>query len=256
MKNPGGHEYNLIPVMPSQIRYADYQRGGIERHIEDICDNYNGDVQNEPKLSYRDNVYWCFDGQQTISAWTRKFGDVPILCKVYSGLTYKEEARLFAIQSNNIKIHPLKIFDSNLKSEDQSAVDINNAVKLAGYRIPKTPSHANDAIQCVGALRKAYMKIGSQGISDVLLTIRNAWGYTDFSTNAKIVEGMIKFYAIYHDAYEMKDLISSLRKNGCMPIDILNSARSMGGKISAINIARVILMRYNHGRRNRLPEKL
>lgn len=256
MRNPGGHEYNLIPVMPSQIRYADYQRSGIERHIEGICDKYNGDVQNEPKLSYRDNVYWCFDGQQTISAWMRKFGDTPILCKVYNGLTYKDEARLFAIQSNNIKIHPLKIFDSDLKGEEPIAIDICNAVESAGYRIPVQPSHAIDAIQCIGALKKAYSKIKYEGIKEVMLTIRNAWGYAEFSTNSKIVEGMIKFYMVYHDQYNMKDLISSLQKNGCSPIEILTAARSMGGRTSTINVARVILHRYNHGRRNRLPDKL
>lgn len=256
MRNPGGHEYNLIPVMPSRIRYADYQRNGIERHIEDICDNYNGDVQNEPKLSYRNNVYWCFDGQQTISAWVRKFGDIPILCKVYNGMTYEEEAKLFAIQSNNIRIHPLKAFDGDLKGNESSAIEIRNAVELAGYRIPTAPTHANDAIQCIGALKKAYAKIGFKGISDVLLTIRNTWGYAEFSTNSKIVDGMIKFYSVYHDMYNMKDLISSLQKNGCCPVDILTSARSMGGKVSTTNVARTILMRYNHGRRNRLPDKL
>ena len=256
MKNPGGHEYNLIPVMPSQIRYADYQRGGIERHIEDICYNYNGDVQNEPKLSYRDNIYWCFDGQQTISAWVRKFGDTPILCKVYNGMTYNDEARLFAIQFNNIKVNPLKIFDSELKGSEPNAIKIRNAVELAGYRIPTTPSHVNNAVNCIGALKKAYKKIGDEGLIEVMLTIRNAWGDAEFSTSSLIVEGMVKFYTVYHEAYNMKDLVSSLRKNGCCPIDILNMARSMSNRTSTVNVARAILNRYNHGRRNRLPDKL
>ena len=256
MRNPGGHEYNLIPIMPSQIRYADYQRKGLEKHIEEICEGYNGDVQNEPKLSYRDNVYWCFDGQQTISAWTRKFGDTPILCKVYNGMTYEDEARLFAFQNGNIRIHPLKVFDGVLKGRNPYALKIRDAVEFAGYKIPVYPSHANDAIQCVGALKKAYFKIGEKGINDVLLTIRNAWGYAEFSTNSKIIEGMIKFYAVYHDVYKMKDLISSLQKNGCCPKDIITSARSMGGKTTTTNVARAILMRYNHGRKNRLPDLL
>lgn len=255
MRNPGGHEYNLIPVLPSQIRYAAYQRKAIPRHIENISEGYNGDVQNEPKLSYRDNIYWCFDGQQTISAWTRKFGDTPILCKVYSGMTYEDEAKLFAIQSNNIKIHPLKAFDSDLQGNTTYAVKIRDTVESVGYRIPSNPSHAIDAIQCVGTLKKAYFKIGDEGIKEVLLTIRNAWGYADCSTNSYIIDGMIKFYTMYHNEYNMKDLILSLQRKGCNPTEILSAARMMGGKTTAISVARVILMRYNYGRRNRLPDK-
>lgn len=58
-------------------------------------------VANEPRVSCRNGVYYVFDGQHTIAARKVLNGnvDIPILCKVYNGLTEQDEAFLFATQN-------------------------------------------------------------------------------------------------------------------------------------------------------------
>ena len=59
---------------------------------------FNGVIVNPPKVSYRDGRYIVIDGQHTIVGLKTLNGgnDLPILCRVYVGLTKEEEALVFA----------------------------------------------------------------------------------------------------------------------------------------------------------------
>ena len=52
-------------------------------------------------IHLNDTSYYVFDGQHTIVARKHMNGnnDLPILCKVYYGMTEAEEALLFAMQT-------------------------------------------------------------------------------------------------------------------------------------------------------------
>jgi hypothetical protein len=255
MKNPGGHEYNIIPVRPSLIKYADYQRGGIERHIEKIDAQYDGDVQNEPKLSYRDGIYWCFDGQQTITAWMRKFNDEPIMCKVYLGLTYQDEARLFAYQTGAIPVSAVKIFNGEVISGNMEALNIKSAVELAGYKISTTGSKNGNAITAINALKKAYKKLEYDGLVNLMKTIRMVWGDNPYGIGAKIIGGMTVFFYAYKGDFKISALVDALKKPGCTPQEIIGGAKALGDSRGK-NIARIILAKYNYQKKNKLPDKL
>lgn len=80
---------------------ADYQRGLSIPNVEKMSAEFTELIANPPKVSYRDGHYFVFDGQHTIV--TRKTmnggADLPIICKVYTGLTKEEEAILFSKQT-------------------------------------------------------------------------------------------------------------------------------------------------------------
>ena len=80
---------------------ADYQRELNIPNIEKMSAEFTELIANPPKVSYRDGHYFVFDGQHTIV--TRKMmnggNDLPIICKVYTGLTKEEEAILFSKQT-------------------------------------------------------------------------------------------------------------------------------------------------------------
>ena len=58
-------------------------------------------VANEPKVSFRNGQFIVTDGQHTIEGRILCNGgkDLPILCKVYTGMTVEQEALLFAEQN-------------------------------------------------------------------------------------------------------------------------------------------------------------
>ena len=60
-----------------------------------------GHVANEPKVSFRNGQFIVTDGQHTIEGRILRNGgkDLPILCKVYTGMTVEQEALLFAEQN-------------------------------------------------------------------------------------------------------------------------------------------------------------
>ena len=91
-----------LPECVCEMRYidsalltpcAEYQRVLRTRKVEEISATFSEYVANEPRVSYRDGRYHVFDGQNTIEARIACNGghDLPILCKVFHGLSKKDE---------------------------------------------------------------------------------------------------------------------------------------------------------------------
>lgn len=76
---------------------AEYQRKLNIPNVEKMSAEFTELIANPPKVSYRDGHYFVFDGQHTIVTRRAMNGgqDLPIICKVYEGLTEEEEAMLF-----------------------------------------------------------------------------------------------------------------------------------------------------------------
>jgi len=97
--------YQMRVIHSSKLIYPReiYQRGVQRKRVELIAADFNEYVANEPKISFRNGKYYVVDGQHTIEARILRNGgeDLPILCKVYTGLTMEQEALLFAEQNGH-----------------------------------------------------------------------------------------------------------------------------------------------------------
>lgn len=96
-------DYRMMSINTKDINIPNspqgYQRSRKEKNrIAEIVANFDERIANEPKLSYRDGHYNCFDGQHTIAARKaiNKGKDLMIRCKVYYEQTLEDEAFLFA----------------------------------------------------------------------------------------------------------------------------------------------------------------
>ncbi len=90
------------------ISDQDYQHQLNTVRVSNINKEFDPDLVNEPKVSFRDGRYYVFDGQHTIALLKLRNGgrDLPILCKVFYGKTKVEEARLFEDQTGRWKRDP------------------------------------------------------------------------------------------------------------------------------------------------------
>lgn len=82
--------YKLMEVSSRDLEIPDaYQRKLNTERVAKIVAGFNERIANEPKVSFRDGHYYVFDGQHTIVARKHMNGnnDLPILCKVYYGMT-------------------------------------------------------------------------------------------------------------------------------------------------------------------------
>ena len=85
----------------ADIDTTTYQRKIQKKKVDRIVAEFNERIANEPKLSYRDGMYYVFDSQHTIAARKQLNNgkDLNIVCKVFYDLTEEEEALLFAAQT-------------------------------------------------------------------------------------------------------------------------------------------------------------
>ena len=94
-------EEEMVSSALLEIPRNTYQRGLNLERVKRISHSFDERIANEPKVSLRDGHYVVFDGQHVIAARVDKNSgkELPIRCKVYSGLSDKDEASLFANQT-------------------------------------------------------------------------------------------------------------------------------------------------------------
>ena len=101
------YEYKRMPAAWLETDFS-YQRKIDAARVERIVNSFDPRLANEVKVSFRDGKFYVFDGAHTLSALKRIHGEEAFMvdCKVYYGLSYEDEAYLFALQSGeSTRIH-------------------------------------------------------------------------------------------------------------------------------------------------------
>lgn len=256
MKYPNGHEFEYKWLRPSQIEVDPlYQRSLDTVRVDKIVKNFNGDTFNEPKVSYREGKYWVFDGMHSTAAWRKMNNgeDKPIYCKVFKGMTWLDECGRFIDQDGYDK--DPTIADTLRAAYEARRPDVVGMVKgaeLVGFKINFKNSKSNKTITAVGALHRAFCKLGVEAYVEMLTVIRDAWEYDADSVSAQIINALSVFYKTYGGNFKQIDLVNNLKR--ITPASIIRQ-----GRISHIKngYAREIVRQYNKGRRHKLDiEKL
>ncbi len=175
----------------------------------------DGDTANEPKISFRNGRYYVTDGQHTIEARILRNGgkDLPILCKVYTGLTMQQEALFFAEQNGHaapltagIKLRAKVVGEDALSmaflaATNRVGLDFNyDSLQLSDYRI-----------SCVGTALKLYNQMGEKIYCEALRLIVDAWEGKPDSFRAAVLKGVMYFVEVYHGEFSEERLIRALR---------------------------------------------
>ena len=257
MKYPNGHEFDFRSLRPSQIKVDPlYQRRLDVNRVNRIVKEFNGDLFNEPKVSFRDGQFWVFNGQHTIAAWKKLNNneDKLIYCKVFKGMTWLDECEEFIAQ-NGISVDPTtnEKLSAALEAKRPDVVGMVNGAELAGFLVNfKGHKNTPNTICAVSALFKAFHRLGSEQYIDMLTTIRDAWIGESDAVCAQILNAMAMFYKTYGGNFKREDLAKSLKR--ITPAEIIRHGRSVGMKNG---FAREILKCYNTRRsRNRLEDML
>ena len=255
MKYPNGHEFEYRFLRPSQIQVDPmYQRRLDTTRVDKIAKDFNGDTFNEPKVSNRDGQYWVFDGQHTLAAWRKMCGeDKPIYCKVFKGMTWLDECKRFIVQDGYDKDPTINDkLNAAYEAREADAVGMVKGAELVGFSVNFKSNKNNKAIVAVGALYKAYIRLGADVYVDMLTAIRDAWQFDPDSVCAQIINGMCMFYKTYVGNFKRADLVNSLRL--VSPAQIIREGRTLHIKNG---FAREIVKSYNKNRKRKLDiEKL
>ena len=204
------------------------------------------------QVSLRDGQYWVVDGQHRLAAAViKKLSSLK--CDVMHGLTYEEEAYLFATQNDNRRLLPrLSKFWALVEAKDPEALKIKEAVESAGLEISKNGAAAQNKIVAINTLMIIYKQVGGIGLFRVLNLINKTYNGATQSLEKKMLLGVNIFLKTYGEEADEKIFINQLRK--VEPSVIIREGDSdMSTGYS--KYAKVILRRYNYGRSKRLPSK-
>lgn len=176
-----------LPECVCEMRYidsalltpcAEYQRVLRTRKVAEISATFSEYVANEPKVSYRDGRYHVFDGQNTIEARVACNGgrDLPILCKVFHGLSKKDEALLFAVQTGiSTDLTAGERLRADIVAEDEDACAFVVATEATGATFALDGIRAEWKIYCIRSAYYIYKNYGSDIYQEALKIIVEAW---------------------------------------------------------------------------------
>jgi hypothetical protein len=247
-----GHEFEMKQISPKILRVdPEYQRMLDERRVERIVKEFNGDTFNEPKVSYREGVYWIFDGQHSVAVWRKIYGDKPIMCKVFRGMTWLDECEAF-VQQNGYAKDPTtnQKLKARYNAKDEEIVDMVRLAELCGFIVDFQSNKIPTRIVCTSALVKAYKKLGADAYLDMLTAIKEAW-YGDIDAlNQNIIKGLTCFYHTYRGNFKHDELVKALKR--ISPAEIMRNGKNYTGR--ANSYTREIVKAYNFHKKNRLND--
>lgn len=254
MKYPKGHEFEFTSLRPSLIRCDPlYQRMLDIKRVEQIVKEFDGDVMNEPKVSFRDGVYWVFNGQHTLAVWKKINGnqDKPILCKVFKGMTWLEECEAFVKQNGKDKDPTTNDkLRAMYNAKDPEVTDMVQRAELCGWIVDFSTSKSVKRIVATSALFKAYKTLDVQDYTEMLTVLQEAWGGDMDAISSQIITAMTVFYKTYSGNFKKADLVNSLRK--VTPAAIIRNGRTLPGRSNTYT--REIVKTYNLKRKYKLDE--
>lgn len=230
------------------VSKQEYQRLIKTAHVKKIADNFDPNRFGEPLVNERDGVYYLVDGQHRVAALVYMNGGEPIEihCTVLSGLSYKEEADLFArqddghlLQTGYGKIVALK------ESGDAAAIGFMLANSSLSLRIAaEDTSKGHRTIRAAQTLYWLFTKYGAMTYHRVMRMVLETWK-DDLNTPipATVIKAVFLFDKKYRNRYEEKRFIAKLSHEN--PAALVSSAKGLGGALND-NVMSLILGCYNH----------
>lgn len=193
----------------------EYQRQVDYNRVRKMVANYNPNLVNPIKVSYRDKRYYCFDGQHTLSMLKalNDNKDTLVPCKVYYDMDETDEAKLFseqngisrAVQSNQ-KLKSLYV------AGDVDVIEFRKTVESLGIKCDFTSGGANRKLACYSTAFKIFMRHGATHLKNVLKIVLDAWDGEAESFSNEIVQGVDLFLRTYADDIRTEHLVKRLAK--------------------------------------------
>lgn len=234
---------------------AGYQRPVDSKRVERIISQFNEHKVNPIKVSFRDGRYWVYDGQHTLTVLKamNKGEDCMVWCEVHFGLTYEDEAKLFAEQyDGSTKVDINYKMNALYEAGDPVVVDMKVKAESAGLTMNFTKGKGDNKLIAVGKLHNIYKSMGAESYRKILCLIKQAWAGQSTSLDKEILGGVAMFVDVYGEIFSEDVFVKNLRK--VLPLEIKRKGDSDISAKGDLKYAKQILEAYNHGltKKNRL----
>lgn len=180
--------------------------------------------------------------------------DLPIICKVYEGLTEEEEAMLFSRQTGvSTPLTAGAELRAALVGKDPESLAFVKATESTGLQLGLDAYRAPWKIICIRTAFKEYKTYGADLYKEALTMLAKGWEGDPDSLRSGILRGMVRFVALYQGEYDPERLVKRLRT--VHPMTLVRDEKAMSGTVS-YKYMMLILRTYNgSSRRFNLPIK-
>lgn len=225
-----------------------YQRSKLNaRVVKEIARNFDPVKAGTILVSRRGGKYHVIDGRHRVTGALQANlpKDYKINCQIVEGLTYYQEAELFAKQDKNkTPLSAVQEFNGLLEAQDEESVSIQQNLERIGLRIDTTNSRCLNDIQCVRQIQRLYRTLGGAEFFSLMNLIKQTWGGDVESLSAQMIGGCATFYKTYRGEFNQKTFVKKL--NTVKPSAILREGRSDTSATGDLRFAKIILKKYNY----------
>ena len=197
------YQYTRLPASWLETDTS-YQRAINEKAAAKIVENFDPRLVNALKVSHRDGRFFVFDGAHTLTALKRIHDgqDFEVDCKVFRGLTYEDEAYLFALQTGDSKA---VAFNARVRalliSNNEKAVAFRESTERAGLALSTKNVASQNTIAALAKAYKLYTKYGAERYEAILTLIRETWGGAAWSLSSFVLGGVAELFDTYGNAF-------------------------------------------------------
>lgn len=225
-----------------------YQRPVNPKEVDRLIREWDDRLLDPIVVSFRDGKFNVVDGQHRIVALRKMNGrDVMVACKVYSGLTYEQEADLcYKLDKAKKRLSLSQSTNALVESgTDAEAVEIRRLLEGCGYAwaLGKKAGKQNEIV-ATRAVFNAYRFLGRSAFTRLFSIMRATWDGDTRSLTAVMISGMALFLKTYETELDNRAFIKRLSLVD--PDEIIRRGKgdfSTGN--TALRYARVILEKYN-----------
>lgn len=243
--NPG----SIRTLSTSQLTSGlPYQRPVAQKDVDKIVREWNGREVTPVVVSFRDGKFNVVDGQHHIEAMRQKAGgrDVIVPCIIHTGMTYEQEAELYARLDRDKKRLTLRQYTKAVveAGSDANILEVKRLTEDVGFIWALgEPTGEPFEIAPIRALINAYQLLGGEGFARMLSLMAGAWQGMPNSLKASMLSGMALFIKTYET--ELHDRAFIRRMSLVSPDEIIRLGRIETDV--GLRFARIILDKYNGG---------
>jgi len=229
-----------------------YQRPVDDREVDRLVREWDERLFEPLAVSYREGRYNVIDGQHRISAMRKLHGgrEVMIRCKVYSGMTYEQEAEL-CYKLDKAKKRLSLSQSTNALAEsgiDAETTEIRRLMGSAGFIWALGQRHGGEyEVIATRAVINAYHFLGDTDFARMFRLLGDTWMGDPRSVMGPVLSGMALFLKTY--GAELNDKTFAKRMSSVDPDEIIRRGKlDFSTNSASLRYAKVILEKYNSAR--------
>lgn len=199
-----------VPLSKMRVS-AGAQRELREARVDYLSAEFDPEQFGYPVVNFRDGHFWVIDGQHRVEAAKRFLGDgwesQSVTCRLYSGLSEKQEADMFDRLNNNLIVSAYDKFKVRVTAGRADETAVKKTVEKVGLKISR--EKGNGAVSAVTTMVKIYRRSNAPTLARALHLTYESFG--DPGLNDRVIDGIARVCERYNGALVDADAIATLQ---------------------------------------------